>query len=355
MNATQADISRLEKLYEGRIPYQGELHDHSNSGGGSDGHYTLAEWKQALAEKEIDFATIVDHRGLQHMYLPDWDPTIFIGGSEPGTIILDQRNPDGTGGGMHYNMIFAEPEPLWEIIDDFPEFKHTDGIKGRFVYPRFTTKRFTELVERILAAGGFFVNPHPSSCKPVETTDPLYYWFVDKTALEVIYTYRSDRDGLRTQQNYKLWNDLLALGKVVYATAGNDEHRLPSDKALSTIYAAEKHSKDFVNRLRDGDFTAGPVGIRMCIGDTKMGGFTPFAGKRLVVGIEHFHKCVYDPEHTFRMELHSDKGLEESCHISCDKPFFFAIDAQDRAYYRVEIFDETLNSRIALGNPIWNR
>ena len=286
------------------------------------------------------------------MYLPDWDPTIFIGGSEPGTSILDQQNPDGTGGTMHYNMIFAEPEPLLEIIDQFPEFKMT---AGRFVYPKFTTKRFTELVEMILEKGGFFVNPHPSSCKPVETTDPLYYWFVDKTGLEVIYTYRSDRDGPKTQQNYKLWTDLLAMGKIVYATAGNDEHRLPSDKALSTIYAAEKHSKDYVNRLRDGDFTAGPVGIRMCIGDTRMGGCTDFTGKRLVVGIEHFHKCVYDPTHTFRMELHSDKGLEASCQIGCTEPSFFATEAQDRAFYRVEIFDETLNSRIALGNPIWNK
>jgi hypothetical protein len=35
--------------------------------------------------------------------------------------------------------------------------------------------------------------------------------------------------------------------------------------------------------------------------------------------------------------------------------FYYAMDAdKDASFYRVVVWDETLNARIAVGNPIWN-
>ena len=87
----EKDIKLLESLYAGRTAYYGELHDHSASGGTSDGKLPLADWKTALQELGMDFATILDHKQVSHMYLPEWDNTVFVGGTEPGTKIMDDE------------------------------------------------------------------------------------------------------------------------------------------------------------------------------------------------------------------------------------------------------------------------
>jgi hypothetical protein len=87
--ATGADLTRLDAVYAGRKPYYGDLHDHAATGGRSDGHCTLDEWKTGMAELKMDFATIVDHKQVRHMYLDQWDPTMFIGGTEAATWIED--------------------------------------------------------------------------------------------------------------------------------------------------------------------------------------------------------------------------------------------------------------------------
>ena len=46
--ATQEDIDHLESLYAGRTPYYGEMHDHSASGGRSDGKVDLSTWKMMM-------------------------------------------------------------------------------------------------------------------------------------------------------------------------------------------------------------------------------------------------------------------------------------------------------------------
>ena len=81
--------SVLDQLYDQRNAYHGELHDHSSSGGTSDGKRCLLHWRSAMEALEMDFATILDHRQVRHMFLPAWDDETFIGGSEPGTRISD--------------------------------------------------------------------------------------------------------------------------------------------------------------------------------------------------------------------------------------------------------------------------
>lgn len=350
MKATKKDIAHLEALYAGRKPYRGELHDHSDSGGTSDGKCTLPQWKVGMQALDMDFATIADHKQVLHMYHPDWDNRIFIGGTEPGTTISDSKAQRGR---MHYNMIFARPQPLEELLAEFEEYQFTGGPEGHFGYPKFTTERFGKLIDRVREKGGFFVHPHPKQL--MESEDPLDYWFRDETGLEVIYAYHEPADNEMTAANYKLWTALLALGKRVWATAGSDEHHAPTSKALTTIYAEEQNSQCYVDHLRTGDFTAGPVGIRMCVGDTAMGGQCDFTGKRLTFSISDFHRCIYDPSHTYQAVLIAGDEVIFSKEISLKERNYFAFDTQNYPFYRVEVFDSAHDLPIAIGNPIWNR
>ena len=356
--ATAEDIRTLEGLYAGKQPYQGELHDHAATGGTSDGKQSLDVWKAYMNELAMDFATIVDHKQVLHMRLPEWDNTMFIGGSEAATTITDRE-----GVYLHYNMIFSDPEGLENVLRAFPEFNfriwsESDragcGGQMHFNYPSFTGERFTELCRAIYENGGFLSIVHPKAPGYVDNEDPVQAWFMDYTGVEVFYSYYMDRDNEYSKANYELWTGMLAAGKKVFATAGNDEHNMPSDKALSTLYAANKDASDFVELLRTGNFTAGPVGIRMSVGDTPMGGTVDFTGKRLVFSVGDFHKSVYKPDHIYRVDLISDAGVVFSQTISCEEMSWFAIDAQEVAFYRIEIWDTTENSMLALGNPIWN-
>jgi hypothetical protein len=109
-----------------------------------------------------------------------------------------------------------------------------------------------------------------------------------------------------------------------------------------------------MENLRVGNFTAGPVGIRMAVGETPMGGTVSFSGQRLVFSVGDFHDCVYEPGHTYRVDLYSDEGVVFSQTIGCEQTSYFAIDAQNVKFYRIEVWDTTINSRLAVGNPIWN-
>jgi len=347
MNATQQDIAHLDALYQNRNPYHGELHDHSASGGTSDGKRPLSHWRGALEALQMDFATILDHRQVRHMYQPEWEDGMFIGGSEPGTRITDSKATDSA---LHYNMIFAEPEPLEALLDEFPEFEFSGGPEGHFRYPGFTTERFCQLIDAVKAHGGFFVIPHPKQI--LISDDPLDYWFRDETGLEVFYNdLRSDF----TKANYPLWTALLQMGKRVWVCAGGDYHKCGSDGALTTIYAENRANADYLRHLRKGDFTCGSVGICMSIGDTTMGGLCDFAGQRLVLRTGDFHKSVRVYGHRYRVDLLNDCGLVESAEITCEEPAYFALDAQDCRFYRAEVWDVSEGLRIAIGNPIWNR
>ena len=151
---------QLEKACDGRNLYQGELHDHASTGGTSDGARPLEHWKGALEALEMDFAAILDHRQVRHMYLPEWDDSIFIGGTEPGAPHVYRENGEDAGT-IHYNMIFSSPGQLEALLEEFPEFHFTGGPEGHFKYPSFTMKRLGELIDAVKRLGGFFVFPHP--------------------------------------------------------------------------------------------------------------------------------------------------------------------------------------------------
>lgn len=362
MTATTQDVNRLSEVYSGRFPFHGEMHDHAATGGTSDGKRPLSHWIGAMEALSMDFAAILDHRQVRHMYEPEWEDGLFLCGSEPGTCIIREDRTDA----MHYNLLTPTAVALEELLTEFPEYEFTGGQEGHFKYPRFTPERFGELIDALKAKGGFFVHPHPTTM--FRSDNPLDYWFRDETAIEVFYI---NMDTPETHDNYKVWTGLLELGKRVWAIAGGDGHACCSDEALTTIYAEERTNAAILESLRAGDFTCGPVGIRMCVGHTAMGGLCSFSeaesdvpsaqcnpaptSARLVLSVGDFHRSVFDTTHKYRVDLLDDTGLVFSKPITCTEPSFFAMNvSKNRKFYRAEVWDETKNLRIAIGNPIWN-
>ena len=373
-----AAVIALQKQYAGTTAYYGELHDHAKTGGTSDGNYTLTEWLTGMQQLDMDFATIVDHKQYLHMELPEWDNKYFIGGSEAMAMPNDLAAATQTK--MHFNMIFHDPMDLKAAVEEYdalyPEtgFRHyTDETTGEwhFTYLQYfsatssgtgaivncepTKEQMAQLVEIVRKHNGLFVHVHPKSSDYIKSTDPLDYWYADYTGLEVYYTVWSNRNSTATKNNYKLWTDLLKLGKKVWATAGNDEHAMPSNKALTTIYSTVQDAQAFVERAAVGNFTAGAAGVRMVVGDQVMGYETDFTGKELAFSVGDFHSSVYDPTHTYEAVLIADEEVIGRWELSCEKTFYYTAEADASVdYYRVEVYDLTTGEMLALGNPIWN-
>ena len=353
------DVLNLNKLYGGLQPYYGELHDHAATGGTSDGKQPLTVWKEELGKLKMDFATIVDHRQSLHMYLPEWDNSIFIGGSEAACRIKDR-----TGVFLHYNMIFSDPAGLEAVVSQFPEFNYREwteedragtGGQMHFDYPALTAARFTEVCNAVYANGGFVSLVHPKSDGYISSEDPADAYFREGTAIEVFYTYNSTRDGWHVKANYELWTSMIKAGYKVYASAGNDEHNMPSDKAVSVIYAEERSADAWVRQMRNGTFVPGGVGVRSAVGDTIMGGTTAFAGQRFTFSVGDFHSSIYNPDHTYRVDVLDQNGVVFSREVSCAEVSYFAFDADNASnYYYIEVHDVTTGTLLAIGNPIWN-
>lgn len=348
------DVLQLQSVYAGKSVYHGELHDHSKSGKNADGKLTPNQWKIGLKQKKMDFAALVDHRQIEHMFADFWDPTIFIGGSEAAAMISDL--PSGKNK-IHINMLFAESEGYVNTVQSFAPFKYKNGY---FSYPydsnAISRDQVRELIGLIKENGGMFVQVHPKSSGYIDSEDPLDYWFEDWTGLEVFYGYSGYAPNQSINvKNYQLWTDLLALGKRIWATAGCDQHAAPQTTALTTIYADARNATAWMNEAKKGNLVCGPVGIRMTIGDTPMGSQTSFEGKRLVVSVGDIHNVAYYEDHTYRFDILSDTGVVYSQEFDQDTTTYYGMDADPNVkFYRVEIFDVTTDTRIAIGNPIWN-
>lgn len=348
--ASETDINQLEKLYEGRQPYQGELHDHADTGGTSDGKVDLDDWRMLMTMNDIDFATFADHKQVLHMRLPNWDNSLFIGGTEAATTLSDSMATKAT---FHYNMLFSQPEQLENVLTTFPlKFSY---YKDHFSYLGFTTSEFEELARFVLANDGFLVHVHPKGKSYMQSDNPLDYYFAEGMGIEVLCGFYGNMTAQQNQDALKLWTDLLQMGKKVYATSGSDSHNMSNVISLTTIWSEKKDATAYLNHVRAGDFTAGPVGIRMSIGDTPTGGTTSFVGKRLVVSVSDFHSMACMPGHIYRIDLYSDKGLVTSQEIPGTGVSYIALDADDAAkFYRAEVYDVTAQYQVAIGNPIWN-
>ena len=350
VTATDADIAQLEALYSGRQAYHGELHDHADTGGTSDGKNNIREWEEMMSITDMDFATFADHKQVLHMRLDEWDNSMFIGGTEAATNITDSKAEQKN---LHYNMLFAEPEGLEVVLNTYIEkFMY---INDHFSYPNFSTAQFAALGQCVMDNGGFFVHVHPKGDKYLLSDDPLDYWFVDGMGLEVLCGYYGNMNELNNQEAYTVWTELLKLGKRVYATSGSDSHRLSKTVSLTTVYSEEKSAKAWLDHVRSGNFTAGPVGVRMCVGDTPMGSTGSFEGQRLVISLGDFQSKEYREDSWYSVRIYDENGLVCSQNVDLPNTCYVAMDADPAAkLYRVEVYDELEQYIVALGNPIWN-
>ena len=117
--ASEADIAALEKLYEGRVAYHGDLHTHTNSGGNSDGNVYIEDWAVSLERVGIDFTAIVDHGQTLHMFNDAWDETYFITGAENGQLVMSINTNYGSQK-MHGNYLFPDVESYEKVLNQFP-------------------------------------------------------------------------------------------------------------------------------------------------------------------------------------------------------------------------------------------
>ena len=363
--AKEADVTTLEKLYEGRVAYHGDIHCHTDSGGNSDGQYPIGMWPSLMQEINSDFSAIVDHQQTLQMMLDEWDETVFISGSECGQMVwgMDGRTKEK----MHGNYLFPDLESMENMLNEFPELFSYDPETGRFygyggvsdsVYLPVSRNQMAEVIESVKRNGGLFVFDHPKDEGYCPTSEDIWdYWYANETGIEVFYgQYGRAEDSQLTKLHYELWKDLLAEGMRVWATAGSDSHQRPNTNALTTIYSTEQTGSKFVEYLRVGDFTPAPMGIRMAVGDTLMGGKGSFEGQKVIFSVGDFHEVALENGDQFRAVLLDDTGEVFSQVFTAGETVFFSTEAQaDKRFYRVEIYNVTTGDMVGLGNPIWNQ
>lgn len=390
--ASADDEAALLKTYEGMQLRYGEMHNHSNSGPyrddgtgisvstGADGKNSLEEWIAEMDKLKMDFAFIVDHGQSIHMYtenFPNWREDYFIGGTEPGTTITDSKASQAK---PHYNMLFADAASLESIFfkyenkykpiqwtaENYPTAQNPYDYGYRVKYPTWTTAEFAQLAKDVYAAGGLLVQVHPKYDSYIYSDDPMDYYFADYTGFEITTGSGGDMMAKNNNEAYDTWVDLLEMGKIIYATAGSDRHRLPDYSGLAAIYTKRDHRDDYMSAVRVGNMAAGWVGIRMNVNGTPMGGETSFAGQRLQFSVGDIYNpgvtdyCgtenPYMEGHIYRVELYDDGGLLMAANIDPLQMNYFAIDCdEDAMFYRVVVWDVTDNERIGVSNPIWNR
>ena len=364
--ANADDVEQLLALYAGTEVRYGEMHDHTNTGPNADGFYSVAQWKEKMLEIGMDFTTIVDHRQSVHMYDPNWDSSMFIGGSEPSTRITDHVVIENNN--FHYNMIFADAADLETVFKTFSGYKYkdaTDGKGGTVGTYWLKLQEFLDTAALVRELGGFFVAVHPKYAGYLVSDNPLDYYYGEYTGIEITTGTGGNMAYEENEKAYQLWLDLLDLGKKVYATAGSDFHKLPNASALTTLYGSEKDAQAYVDIFRCGNFAPGWVGIRMAVGDTAMGGTTDFTGERLVFSVGDMYDVeindgysdsyCYQANHVYSVQLYDDGGLLMESRIDPTQMNYFAIDADgDSKFYRVVVWDLTENTRVGVSNPIWN-
>lgn len=341
----QDDFSLLDNLYAGMEVYHGDAHAHTDSGGTSDGKTPLREFVSQLKGLNLDFAAIVDHRQMRHFFLPEWDETMLICGSEPSVLLAEKEGPFAY---VHYNILFPDKEGLGNVLEAFPEFEYTGGTDGVFRYPRFSKARFEQLGEYIYSIGGLMAHAHPK--QQMHCSDPMEYYFGDKVALETVH---GDPGGYASAQNYALWLQLLDMGKRLRTYGSTDTHAHVRDDGQTTLYAKRRHSSDFLAAIRAGNCTAGAAGIQMAIDKTPMGGQTHYKdGQILRLRVGGYHK-TWKKDALYRLNIYTDKGLAYAAEFLGDTETSVGLSVKKRAFYRAEIRNESDGYVAVLGNPIW--
>lgn len=352
------DVAALEKLYEGRVAYHGDMHAHTNSGGNSDGNVAIEEWPELMEKVSLDFAAIVDHCQTLHMRAPSWDDKLYIVGSESGGWVHSVKEGQSNQK-FHANYLFTDLEGMENFLNEYPlffaYFQETGLFKSNGNGIAFTREDMAKIAASVRENGGLLVFDHPKLADNGPTSEELMdFWWADETGFETLYGY-ADKYYAAGMEAYKVWVQLLDAGKRIWATAGSDTHRNPRTTALTTVYSTEQSGKVYMSYIREGDFNPGPMGIRMAIGDTLMGGKGSFEGQKVIFSVGDFHEVALENGDQFRAVLLDDTGEVFSQVFTAGETVFFSTEAQaDKRFYRVEIYNVATDTLVGIGNPIWN-
>ena len=193
------------------------------------------------------------------------------------------------------------------------------------------------------------VHAHPKTM--LVSSDPLDYYFGEHSFIETIYdtVYTA-----ATRNNYKLWQDILALGKHVYASGGSDSHTDTKNSALAAFYTEKRHSSLFFERMKKGDFNVGSMGIKMCIGEHPMGAETAFEdGMILSIRVCDYFDCDRQDNTVYALRVFTDEGLAFESDFDGSEAQSLQIKVKRRKFYRADIYDKTHECVVGISNPIW--
>lgn len=345
-----ADFSELDAYYEGCRAYYGDQHVHTKCGGTSDGQTPMSEWVAKMDELGLDFAIVVDHRQMRGYFLPEWSEERFVMGTEPGSSITNPSGKHCIRSAFHYNMVFPHKYALAMVLANFPEFNFKgDELTGKFGYPNFTKERMYELCAYLRSIGGMLVHAHPKLL--MGSDDPLDYYFGEHSYLEVIVSYYSSHASVRS---YDTWVEILNQGKHMFASGGSDTHSAVTNVCPSTFYTTERHHTRFVERMYNGDYAVGGVGVKMFIDGHPMGSEIAYKdGMKLTLRVGDFYHATFQENTAYELEIITDKGVAYSSIFNGKLPQEISLEVQKRNYYRVVVKDVNHRYRVCVSNPIW--
>lgn len=320
------EIVNLQQKYSTSQLLTGQLHDRL------DNSADLTAWKSAMEANGIDFAGCLENGTVSYISGNTWDSNAFVGGIE-ARFTVDGKPID-------CDMLFASYQQMEAVLSQSTYFAYSNGS---FQTKAVSKAVFVALINAVKQRGGLFLMAHPKEMGLIDSKDALDYWFADGTAIDIG----------TSQQNYKLWTDLLTEGKQVWAVSSNAD-QLSGLADTLTLYAEEKTAQEILQRLARGEFANGRLGLKMAIGNAVMGDTGAFTGEKLVIGVDQAPAGVLQAEHSYRIDLITKSGVKASWPYT-GRTVYEILDADEaQAFYRLEVVDETTGERIAVGNPIWN-
>ena len=253
-------------------------------------------------------------------------------------------------------------EGLKTHLQKYPiEYQYNPNT-GLFVSGMKVSKdKIAEVIQSVKDNGGMFIYVHPYHFTPTyggyyDPVDVMDRAFADGIGFEV-YNQIAESYGAEQNTNaYDGWVEMINAGKQLWATHGSDCHStLPDIISLNTFYTTDKSAGSGFELLKVGNFTAGPVGIRLAVGDTLTGSKGSFEGQRVVLAVGDFHPQIVEEGHTYRVDIYDNTGLVHSQEISTTEMNYFAFDADSsKTLYRADVVDATTGKMVATGNPVWN-
>lgn len=322
-------IWNLQQEYEEDQPLTGQFQDQL------EGTADLQVWKTKMNTAGLAFVSCLEKGKVSYITGENWDDTAFVGGIETNLTVDGQS--------LDVNLLFASFRDLDAVLAESTAFNYSAGTVTTNPLDR---SGLVALHEKVLEHNGLMLLAHPKQEGLIDSRDALDYWFADGMAVDVF-------SGSSFKQNYKLWTDLLAEGKRVWAASSN-AGALQGKGDTVTLYAAENRAKAYMERLAMGDYTCGPLGIQMMVGNTCMGSSGTFAGNMLAFRVDQAVTGVLQRGHTYRIDLISKEGVLQSWPYTGREVYQMVAADENQAFYRLEVVDETTGQIISLSNPIWN-